>query len=155
LNACSEETMTASKFSADAWNTTEQSRWSGIKRPYGPSDVVRLRGTMQIEYTLAQKGAVRLWNLLQTRPYVAALGAVTGDQAVEQVHAGLLAIYADSSHVAATNASREGFFSRDSGPNLVRSINKSLQWADQIRHGEGANDIHWFAPVFADAEGGA
>jgi isocitrate lyase len=99
---------------------------------------------MLIEYTLARKGSERLWNLLQTSPYIAALGAMTGHQAIEQVRAGLRAIYAGGSQVAAS----------DHVPKLVRSINKSLQHADQIHRGDVDNDIEWFAPVVADAEAG-
>jgi isocitrate lyase len=139
---------------------TEKARWADIKRAYTVADVLRLRGSLQIEYTLANKGAERLWNLLQSEPYVAALGATTGNQAIEQVRAGLSAIYASSYQVAAdVNAAREmypyGSLSpSDSVPNLVRNINKSLQRADQIHHAEGKADIHWFAPIVADAEAG-
>jgi isocitrate lyase len=141
-------------------NWTEKARWADIKRPYTVADVLRLRGSLQIEYTLASKGAERLWNLLQGEPYVAALGATTGNQAIEQVRAGLSAIYASSYQVAAdVNAAREmypyGSLSpSDSVPNLVRNINKSLQRADQIHHAESKTDIHWFAPIVADAEAG-
>ena len=141
-------------------NWTEKARWANIKRPYTVADVLRLRGSLQIEYTLASKGAELLWNLLQTEPYVAALGATTGNQAIEQVRAGLSAIYASSYQVAADlNAAREmypyGSLSpSDSVPNLVRNINKALQRADQIHHAEGKSDIHWFAPIVADAEAG-
>ncbi len=141
-------------------NLAEESRWAAIKRPYAPGDVLRLRGSMLIEHTLARRGAERLWTLLQTSPYVAALGAITGNQAIEQVRAGLQAIYASGSEVSAdSNAAREmysdqGLASPDGVPRLVRSINKSLQRADQIHHGEGSNTIHWFAPVVADAEAG-
>jgi isocitrate lyase len=141
-----------------SWNETP--RWAGIKRPYTVADVLRLRGSLQIEYTLAAKGAERLWNLFQSEPYVAALGATTGNQAIEQVRAGLSVIYASSCQTAAdVNAAREmypcGSLSpSDSVPNLVRNINKSLQRADQIHYGEGRTGIHWFAPIVADAEGG-
>lgn len=143
------------------WNNwNETSRWADVKRPYTVADVLRLRGSMQIEYTIASKGSERLWNLFQSEPYVAALGATTGNQAIEQVRAGLSAIYACSSQAAAdVNAAREmypcGSLSpSDSVPNLVRNINKSLQRADQIHHAEGNSGIHWFAPIVADAEGG-
>jgi isocitrate lyase len=142
------------------WSWTDQSRWAGIKRPYTPADVRRLRGSLQIEYTLARKGAERLWNMLQTSPYVAALGAMTGNQAIEQVRAGLAAIYASGPQVAAdANAARgmypdQGLSSSDGVPNLVRSINRALQRADQIHHGEGKDRIYWFAPIVADAEAG-
>jgi isocitrate lyase len=139
---------------------TDTTRWVGIKRAYSLADVLRLRGSFQIEYTIARKGAERLWTLLQTEPYVAALGAVTGNQAIEQVRAGLVAIYASGLQAAAdANTAREiyphpSLFPLDSVPNLVRSINKSLQRADQIHHAEGKDEIHWFAPVVADAAAG-
>jgi isocitrate lyase len=150
--------MTASESSKHG-SSWKQSRWMGIKRPYTRNDVARLRGSLRIEYTLAQKGAERLWELLQTRPYVAALGAVTGDQAVEQVRAGLMAIYADGSPIAADSRAARDYSdpnlpSPDNIPNLVRSINRSLRRADQIHYGEGNNDTHWFAPIFGDAEAG-
>jgi isocitrate lyase len=141
-------------------NWTEKPRWAEIKRPYTAADVIRLRGSLQIEYTLARNGAERLWNLFQSQPYVAALGAATGNQAIEQVRAGLSAIYASGWQAAAdVNAAREMYpheslSPSDSVPNLVRNINKSLQRADQIHHAEGRKEIHWFAPIVADAEAG-
>jgi isocitrate lyase len=141
-------------------NWTEAPRWADIKRPYTTADVLRLRGSLQIEYTVATKGAERLWDLFQSEPYVAALGATTGNQAIEQVRAGLSAVYASSCQVAAdVNAAREmypygGLSPSDSVPNLVRNINKSLQRADQVHHLEGNSAIHWFAPIVADAESG-
>jgi len=138
----------------------DESRWYDIKRTYNPEDVLRLRGSLQIEYTIARKGAERLWNLLQTEPYVAALGAVTGNQAIEQVRAGLLSVYASGLQAAAdANTAREMYpdqslYPSDSVPNLVRNINKSLQRADQIHHAEGNSDVHWYAPIVADAAGG-
>jgi isocitrate lyase len=152
--------MTEHELAKDASARTTQSRWAGIKRPYSPADVVRLRGSIKIEYTLARRTAERLWNLLQTSPYVAALGAATGHHAVEQVRAGLLAIYADGSQVAVDgNANKEMYTdqclsSSDGVLNLVRNINKSLQRADQIHHSEGRDDHDWFAPIVADAEVG-
>src|ERR1700758_4633883 len=140
--------------------STEQKRWQSIKRTYAPADVRRLRGSLKIEYTVARKGAERLWNLLQSEPYVAALGAMTGNQAIEQVRAGLLAVYASGLQAAAdANTAREMYpdqslYPSDSVPNLVRNINKSLQRADQIHHAEGKNDVHWFAPIVADAAAG-
>lgn len=146
--------------SANLPNAAEQSRWADITRPYAPADVLRLRGSLQIEYTIARKGAERLWNLLQTEPYVPALGAMTGNQAIEQVRAGLLAIYANGLQAAAdANTARDMYpdqslYPSDSVPQLVRNINKSLQRADQIHHAEGKTDVHWFAPVVADAAAG-
>jgi len=138
----------------------DQSRWAGVKRTYTPADVFRLRGSLQIEYTIARKGAETLWKLLQSEPYVAALGAMTGNQAIEQVRAGLLAVYASGLQAAAdANTGREMYphqslYPSDSVPNLVRNINKSLQRADQIHHAEGRGDVNWFAPIVADAAAG-
>ncbi len=135
-------------------------RWEGITRPYTMADVLRLRGTLQVEHTLARMGAERLWHLLHAEPYVPALGAVTGNQAIEMVQAGLKAIYASGWQVAAdANTSGEMYpdqslYPVDSCPNLVRRINKALQRADQIAHAEGRNDTYWFAPIVADAEAG-
>jgi isocitrate lyase len=135
-------------------------RWKGIKRPYKAEDVVRLRGTVQIEHTLARLGAERLWDLLETEPYVAALGAMTGNQAIQQVEAGLQAIYVSGWQVAA-DANNSGqmypdqsLYPADSVPNLVRKINQALIRADQIHHAEGKNGKYWFAPMVADAEAG-
>src|SRR5246127_297075 len=135
-------------------------RWQGITRPYKAEDVIRLRGTVQVEHTLARLGAERLWDLLHTEPYVAALGAMTGNQAIQQVEAGLQAIYVSGWQVAA-DANNSGqmypdqsLYPADSVPNLVRRINQALTRADQIHHAEGNNDIHWFAPLIADAEAG-
>ena len=135
-------------------------RWRGIVRPYSAEDVIRLRGSVQIEYTLARMGAERLWNLLNAEPYVAALGALTGNQAVQQVKAGLKAIYLSGWQVAA-DANLAGqmypdqsLYPVNSVPEVVRRINQALQRADQIHHTEGNKDIHWFAPIVADAEAG-
>src|SRR5579864_6250214 len=135
-------------------------RWRGITRPYSPEDVVRLRGSIQIEYTLARLGAERLWNLLQCEDYVAALGALTGNQAVQQVKAGLKAIYLSGWQVAAdANLSGnmypdQSLYPANSVPHVVRRINQALQRADQIHHAEGNDDTYWFAPIVADAEAG-
>jgi len=143
---------------ASDWETN--SRWTGITRPYRAEDVARLRGSIHIEHTLARIGAERLWNLLHSQNYVAALGAMTGNQAIQQVQAGLQAIYVSGWQVAAdANVSGEMYpdqslYPADSVPNLVRRINCALQRADQIHHSEGKNGIHWFAPMVADAEAG-
>lgn len=135
-------------------------RWAGITRPYRGEDVLRLRGSIQIEHTLARLGAERLWKLLTSEPYINALGAITGNQAVQQVTAGLRAIYASGWQVAADgNGAGEMYpdqslYPADSCPNLVRRINKALLRADQIHHSEGKNGLHWFAPIVADAEAG-
>ena len=137
-------------------------RWKGIERPYTAEDVLRLRGSVQIEHTLARLGAERLWELLHTEPYVNALGAVTGNQAVQQVQAGLKAIYVSGWQVAAdaNNAGQmypdQSLYPADSVPNLCRRINSALQRADQVHHAEGkvAPGQTWFAPLVADAEAG-
>ena len=138
------------------------SRWRGIERPYTAEDVLRLRGSVHIEHTLARLGAERLWDLLQTEPYVNSLGAVTGNQAVQQVQAGLKAIYVSGWQVAAdaNNAGQmypdQSLYPADSVPNLCRRINSALQRADQVHHAEGkvAPAQTWFAPLVADAEAG-
>jgi isocitrate lyase len=137
-------------------------RWRGIERPYTAADVLRLRGSVQIEHTLARLGAERLWELLKSEPYVSALGAVTGNQAVQQVQAGLKAIYVSGWQVAAdaNNAGQmypdQSLYPADSVPNLCRRINSALQRADQLHHAEGkvAPGQTWFAPLIADAEAG-
>jgi isocitrate lyase len=138
----------------------ESPRWDGITRPYTPEDVVRLRGSVKIEYTLARMGAQRLWQLMQERNYVRALGALTGNQAVQQVKAGLEAIYLSGWQVAA-DANLAGqmypdqsLYPANSGPHVVKRINQALQRADQIHHSEGRNGTYWFAPILADAEAG-
>ncbi|MBI4492587.1 MAG: isocitrate lyase [Chloroflexi bacterium] len=141
-----------------AW--ASEPRWRGIKRQYTAEDVVRLRGSVQVEYTLARLGAERLWELLHTERYVAALGAMSGNQALQQVKAGLQAIYLSGWQVAA-DANLAGqmypdqsLYPANSVPHVVRRINQALQRADQIHHAEGKNDVHWFAPIVADAEAG-
>ncbi len=137
-------------------------RWKDVERPYTAEDVLRLRGSIHIEHTLARLGAERLWELLQTEPYVKALGAVTGNQAVQQVQAGLQAIYVSGWQVAAdaNNAGQmypdQSLYPADSVPNLCRRINSALQRADQVHHAEGkvAPAQTWFAPLVADAEAG-
>ncbi len=137
-------------------------RWTGVERPYSAEDVMRLRGSIHIEHTLARMGAERLWELLQTEPYVNALGAMTGNQAVQQVQAGLKAVYVSGWQVAAdaNNAGTmypdQSLYPADSVPNLCRRINNALQRADQIHHAEGkvAPSQTWFAPLVADAEAG-
>jgi isocitrate lyase len=145
---------------AQEW--TANSRWKDVERPYTAADVLRLRGSIHVEHTLARLGAERLWQLLQTEPYVKALGAVTGNQAVQQVQAGLQAIYVSGWQVAAdaNNAGQmypdQSLYPADSVPNLCRRINGALQRADQVHHAEGkvAPAQTWFAPLVADAEAG-
>src|SRR5207253_1330521 len=136
------------------------SRWSEITRDYSAEDVLRLRGSIDIEYTLAEMGAQRLWRLLQNEPFVAALGALTGNQAIQQVRAGLKAIYVSGWQVAA-DANLAGqmypdqsLYPSNSVPQVVKRINQALQRADQIDHSEGKDDTYWFAPIVADAEAG-
>jgi isocitrate lyase len=135
-------------------------RWQGITRPYSVEDVERLRGSIQVEYTLAKLGAERLWELLHGGSYVAALGAMTGNQAVQQVRAGLNAIYvsgwqvAGDANLAGQMYPDQSLYPANSVPNLCRRINQSLMRADQVHHSEGKNGIYWYAPLVADAEAG-
>ncbi len=141
-----------------SWKTDP--RWKGIERPYSAGDVVRLRGTLPIEYTLAREGAERLWEMLQSDGYVNALGAMSGNQAVQMVAAGLQAIYVSGWQVAAdaNNAGQmypdQSLYPADSVPNLCRRLNNALTRADQIHHSEGKNGVNWFVPLIADAEAG-
>src|SRR5438874_2299797 len=135
-------------------------RWDGIDRDYTADDVLRLRGSIDIQYTLAEMGAERLWDLLREEPFVAALGALTGNQAIQQVRAGLKAIYLSGWQVAA-DANLAGqmypdqsLYPSNSVPQVVKRINQALQRADQIDHGEGREGTYWFAPIVADAEAG-
>jgi isocitrate lyase len=140
------------------WNTA--ARWEGITRLYTPEDVERLRGSITIEYTLARLGAERLWNLLHTEPYVPALGALTGNQAVQQVQAGLQAIYvsgwqvAGDANLAGQMYPDQSLYPVNSVPALVRAINNAFLRADQIHHSAGRKGMNWFAPIVADAEAG-
>jgi len=135
-------------------------RWDGIRRDYSPADVARLRGSVRIRHTLAELGAERLWELLHTEDYVHALGALTGNQAMQMVKAGLKAIYLSGWQVAA-DANLAGhmypdqsLYPANSVPMVVKRINQTLQRADQIAHMEGDESTHWFAPIVADAEAG-
>jgi len=135
-------------------------RWDGIERPYTREDVERLRGTVRVEHTLARLGADRLWRLLQDEAYVAALGALTGGQAVQMVKAGLKAIYLSGWQVAADGNLAgqtypdQSLYPSNSGPALVRRLNNALLRADQIHSAEGGAEAHWLAPIVADAEAG-
>jgi len=140
--------------------TNMSDRWLGIERPYAPADIERLRGTFRVEHTLARLGAERLWRLLHSEPYVAALGALTGAQAVQMVKAGLNAIYLSGWQVAA-DANLAGhtypdqsLYPATSAPALVRRLNNALLRADQIDAAEGRNGTYWLAPIVADAEAG-
>jgi isocitrate lyase len=140
------------------WRTLP--RWAGIRRDYTAADVVRLRGTVHVECTLARRGAERLWRLLETEPYVPALGALTGNQALEMVEAGLQSIYLSGWQVAA-DANLAGqmypdqsLYPSNSAPNLVRTINNAFRRADQIHWAEGHRAVDYFVPIVADAEAG-
>lgn len=140
------------------WRTNP--RWAGITRPYSQADVERLRCSVHIEHTLARLGAERLWSLLHSEPFIAALGAMTGNQGVQQVAAGLKAIYVSGWQAAAdaNDASKtypdQSLYPADSVPNLVRRLNQALVRADQIHHAEGDSSTYWLAPLVADAEAG-
>ncbi|WP_242142204.1 MULTISPECIES: isocitrate lyase [unclassified Bacillus cereus group] len=135
-------------------------RWKGITRPYSAEDVIRLRGSIDIEHTLARRGAEKLWNMLHTEDYIHALGALTGNQAMQQVKAGLKAIYLSGWQVAAdANLSGhmypdQSLYPANSVPAVVKRMNQTLQRADQIQHMEESGNIDYFVPIVADAEAG-
>lgn len=140
------------------WKTNE--RWKGIERPYSAEEVAKMQGSVVLEYTLGQMGAKRLWELMHTEDFINALGALTGNQAVEQIQAGLKAIYLSGWQVAA-DANHAGImypdqslYPADSVPGVVRKINNALMRADQIDHMNDNSDVHWLAPIVADAEAG-
>jgi isocitrate lyase len=143
-----------------SWKSND--RWAGVQRPYSAEDVVGLRGTVKIEYTLARLGAKRLWAMLRSEPYLRALGAQTGAQAVQMVQAGLKAVYvsgwqvAGDMNTAGQTYPDQSLYPVDSVPALVRRINNALQRADQIAHNSGTSDQmpYWYAPIVADAEAG-
>jgi len=141
-------------------NGTASTRWDGIERPYTSEDVERLRGSVQVEHTLARLGAERLWALLQHEDYVPALGALTGGQAVQMVKAGLKAIYlsgwqvAADANLAGQTYPDQSLYPSNSGPALVKRLNNALLRADQIHAAEGDLETHWLAPIVADAEAG-
>ncbi|ALC54218.1 MULTISPECIES: isocitrate lyase [Bacillus] len=142
----------------ESWELDE--RWKGITRPYSAEDVIRLRGSIDIEHTLARRGAEKLWTSLHTEDYINALGALTGNQAMQQVKAGLQAIYLSGWQVAAdANLSGhmypdQSLYPANSVPAVVKRINQTLQRADQIQHMEGSDDTDYFVPIVADAEAG-
>jgi isocitrate lyase len=141
-----------------AW--TNDARWAGIQRPYSAEQVVRLRGTVHVEHSLARLGAEKLWRYVHEKPFVNALGALTGNQAMQQVRAGLDAIYLSGWQVAGdANLSGQMYpdqslYPADSVPHVVRRINATLRRADEIHHAEGNDTIDWFKPIVADAEAG-
>ncbi len=141
-------------------NWSNDARWAGITRPYTVDDVLKLRGSVKIEHTLATLGATRLWGLLGSEDYIHALGAMSGNQAVQMIKGGLKAIYISGWQVAAdANLAGEMYpdmslYPCDSVPALVKRINNALRRADQVDHCDGVNGTHWFAPMVADAEAG-
>jgi isocitrate lyase len=148
---------TAEQLKLD-WNNNP--RWAGITRPYPAEEVARLRGTVQVEHSLARLGAEKLWASLHSEPFVNALGALTGNQAMQQVKAGLKAIYLSGWQVAAdANIAGEMYpdqslYPANSVPQVVKRINNTLLRADQIQHSEGKNDVDFLQPIVADAEAG-
>jgi isocitrate lyase len=148
---------TASQLS-QSW--ASDTRWLGVHRTYTAEDVIRLRGSVMIKHSLAEMGAERLWSLLQSDCHVAALGALTGNQAIQMVEAGLQAIYVSGWQVAADSNQAghmypdQSLYPADSVPNMVRRINNALLRADQIQHADGKGGRFWFAPIIADAEAG-
>ena len=139
---------------------TENPRWRHVRRDYAAADVFRLRGSLVVEHTLAHRGAEKLWRLLAAKPYVNALGALTGNQAMQQVKAGLQAIYLSGWQVAADGNDScqmypdQSLYSASSVPSAVRRINNALMRADQLHHAEDNHAVDWFAPIVADAESG-
>lgn len=135
-------------------------RWKGVCRDYSAADVVRLSGSKQLEYTLARDGAIKLWERMHTMPFVHSLGALTGNQAMQQVKAGLPAIYlsgwqvAGDANLAGQMYPDQSLYPANSVPAVVKAINSALQRADQIHHMEGDTSVDWFAPIVADAEAG-
>ena len=135
-------------------------RWKGIKRGYSAADVVRLRGSLQVEHTLAKRGAEKLWHLVNTEPFVNTLGALTGNQAMQQVKAGLKAIYlsgwqvAGDANLAGEMYPDQSLYPANSVPMVVKRINNTFTRADQIQWSEGKSEIDFFAPIVADAEAG-
>ena len=152
--------MTREAFIADLERKWTAERWRGIRRPYAAADVYRLRGSIEIEYSLAKHGARRLWQLLHEEPYVPVLSAVTGNQAIQEVAAGLKAIYVSGWQVAADiNEAMQMYpdqslYPSDSVPALIRRLNNALLRADQVHHRRGDNGTYWLAPLVADAEAG-
>ncbi|SCC20088.1 isocitrate lyase [[Bacillus] enclensis] len=153
-NSMNERAMTLQ----ESWEMDE--RWRGVSRPFSAEDVIRLRGSIDIEHTLAKRGSEKLWDLLHEEDYINALGALTGNQAVQQVRAGLKAIYLSGWQVAAdANLSGhmypdQSLYPANSVPSVVKRINQALQRADQVHYVEGDETIDWFVPIVADAEAG-
>src|SRR5204863_6658061 len=139
---------------------TENPRWKGIRRTYSAEDIVRLRGSLHVEHTLARRGAEKLWKLVNEEPFVNSLGAMTGNQAMQQVKAGLKAIYlsgwqvAGDANIAGEMYPDQSLYPVNSVPSVVKRINNTFTRADQIQWSEGKDDIDYFAPIVADAEAG-
>ncbi|MDX1572350.1 MAG: isocitrate lyase [Xanthomonadales bacterium] len=152
------KTMETTEQLRERWATDP--RWKGVERPYDADEVVRLRGTVPVDYSLARLGAEKLWRYLEEEDFVNALGALTGNQAMQQVKAGLKAIYLSGWQVAAdANSAGEMYpdqslYPVDSVPTVIRKINKTLLRADQIHHAEGDDSVDWLQPIVADAEAG-
>jgi|TARA_B100001105_G_scaffold210462_1_gene174974 isocitrate lyase len=152
--------LDVSKSFYDLIPSAPKDRFDGIERPYSIEDVKKLRGSVQIEFTLATRGANRLWELLHTEDQVSSLGALSGNQAMQMVRAGLKSIYLSGWQVAADNNTAgatypdQSLYPANSGPELAKKINRALQRADQIEHSEGGAKRDWFAPIVADAEAG-
>jgi isocitrate lyase len=152
--------MSEYEVKTNAALTFNDARWRGVTRPYGADDVMRLRGSVVVEHTIARLGAERLWKLMHERDHVSSLGAITGNQAVQQVRAGLEAIYCSGWQVAADGNEAgqmypdQSLYPSDSVPAMVRRINNALRRADQVEHSEGGAQRHWLAPIVADAEAG-
>src|SRR2546427_2056070 len=148
------------KASKQAMNWSANPRWAGVTRPYKAEDIERLRGSLRIEYTLARNGAERLWELLHGQSYLPALGAMTGNQAIQQVKAGLQAIYVSGWQVAAdaNDAGQmypdQSLYPVDSVPNVVRRVNNAFVREDEKRTAAGGSNVNWFAPIVADGEAG-
>lgn len=155
-----DHSMMNAQAKALAYNWQTSARWHGVQRPYRAEQVLKLRGSVRLQYTLAEMGAQRLWELLHREPFLRTLGAQTGNQAVQMVQAGLKAIYLSGWQVAgdANNADQtypdQSLYPADSAPRLVRRINNALLRADQVHHMQGKNSMHWLAPIVADAEAG-
>lgn len=152
------ETVQTAENLKKTWR--EERRWQGIQRPYTAEDVLKLRPSVQVKYSLAERGAQRLWDLLHTQPYINSMGAMTGAQAVQMVKGGLKALYLSGWQVAAdANLSGQTYpdqslYPSNSVPNVVRRINNALMRADQVEKVEGKTNFDWYAPIVADAEAG-
>lgn len=152
--------MTTTRTFYDVIRSAPKGRFAGIKRNYKVDDVLKLRGSVHVEHTLATRGANKLWDMLKTEPYINALGALSGNQAMQMVRAGLRAIYLSGWQVAADNNAAgamypdQSLYPANSGPDLCRKINRTLQRADQIEQADGGSRRDWFVPIVADAEAG-